>query len=568
MHPIHGLLWEQWRQTRYWVIGTCAFPLMLTSAVARYRPWILAQFYDDTFPLGAFAWVIGFTLLGMLFVNQRMRDISLVFPGRLFTLPCGTMPLVASQLLYKSAVAILLGGLISVYQWLLLDQEGPSALAIYLYLALVAVVQALVLFARVAGAWPTLGASAVGAFLVVALFDFLESDWGFAWDEAAPFVSLAAVAAGWCVALACGPTARHGVRKEREARLSFENGTISLRLVQPVTFRKNFTSPAWAHAWYEWRRVCVWPLRAVLPVTTLLTLYALSGGDEDMALLSLYAFGLAAASACGYFLFRVTPAERRFFLAQPGGEAALVNGKLIAALLSSLSTAAMAALVLTTLSVSAIFFGQGGMGREILHFLPVFSITLAGLLWIALTSAPTYLIVMVSTSTAGLLFVTPMSLVVTLGVNEFVVGVIASAVAVSLAFLAWRRLRARGIPIPWELSLALLAFGPAWLSMMLPYYHLDSPFSLRQDEQVGVLLPLFSLFGGLLFARRIGIISGTRAAAALTGYALASVLFLSMYALNFRQGPLTELDTIFYFVAACFAPVIWMPLAVRLQRYR
>jgi hypothetical protein len=286
MHAIHGLLWEQWRQSRYWVIGTCAFLLMLMAALARFRPWIMTQFYDDPFPLGAFAWVIGFTLLGMLFVNQRMRDISLVFPGRLFTLPCRTMPLVASQLLYKSGIAVLLGGLVALYHGLLLDQESPSALPIYLYLALVAILQALVLIARVAGAWSAIGAGTAGAFLLAGFFHFLEAGWGFAWDEAAPVVSLVAAAAGWCVALACGPAARHGVRKEREARIRFENGTLSLHLLQPVTLHKNFSSPTWAHAWYEWRRVTVWPLRAVLPVVAMLTFYALSGGGEDVALLS------------------------------------------------------------------------------------------------------------------------------------------------------------------------------------------------------------------------------------------------------------------------------------------
>jgi hypothetical protein len=153
-------------------------------------------------------------------------------------------------------------------------------------------------------------------------------------------------------------------------------------------------------------------------------------------------------------------------------------------------------------------------------------------------------------------------------VNELVVGVVASAVAVSLAFVVWRGLRARGIPIPWELSLAQLAFAPPWLTLMLPYVHVGSPFTLRPDEQVGLLLPLFSLFGGLLFARRIGLISSTRAAATLAGHALVSVLFFALYAAGFSLGPLTELDTVFFLIAACFAPVIWLPLAVRMQRYR
>ncbi len=568
MHTMQGLLWEQWRQSRLWIVGTCAFLAMLIAAVALYRPWLLAQFHGDTFPLDKFAWAIGFTLIGMLFVDQRMRDVSLYFPGRLFALPCRTLPLVASQLLYKSAIAILLGTLIALYHWMLLDQARPSALAVLLFLAMVAVSQALVLLATIASAWTAVGAGGLwlGAVLgtVYALQEFLDlSESG-----ASAVAASASTALGWGLALAWGPAARHGVGERCKTFLTYENRTISVRLPQPIRFQWDFTSPAWAHTWYEWRRVTVWTVRVVVPASGVLTLLALWGVNEDLALLSVYGIALAAASSCSYFLLRVSPSERRFLLAQPRGEAALVNGKLLAALFASLGGTLLSACVMLLLCLLAILFGQVRMGSEVLGGVAVLSIYMAGLLWIGLTSAPIYLLAFMAGSILAFCLTAPISLALGLGVNEFLVAAVSCTVVALLLYAAWRGLRARGIPIPWELSLALLALAPAYFELIRRYIHVESPFTLRPDEQVSLLLPLFLLFGALLFARRIGLISRVRAMTTLAGHALFSVAFLALYLAGFQMGPLTELDTVFWWIAACFAPLIWVPLSLRMQYYR
>lgn len=564
MHTMQGLLWEQWRQTRYWIVGTCAFLTMIIAAVALYRPWLLRQFSGDTFPLDKFAWAIGFTLIGMLFVDQRMRDVSLYFPGRLFALPCRTALLVASQLLYKSVIAVVVGVLIALYHWLLLDQARPSALAVLLFLAMVAISEALVLHATVAGAWAAVGRATLWIGLALGVFYALEGFLNMHESEASVLVAVAAIALGWVQALAWGPAARHGAREKRRGFLTYENRTISLHLPQPVQLRWEFTSPTWAHGWYEWRRVTVWTGRTVVPASAALTLLTLWGADEGMAILTVFGIGLAAASACSYFLLRISPSERRFLLAQPGGEGALVNGKLLAALVSSLSATVLSACVLLLLCLLAILFGQVRMGSAMLGVVPLISLCLAGLLWIALTSAPIYFLAVLAGWILAFCFIAPVSLALALGADEWLVATTCCIVVVLLLFAAWRGLRARGIPIPWELGLVLQAFTPEFLRRA-GVLELGMQGELR--DTIPLFFPLLLLLGGLLFARRTGLISWKRVVITMLACLLVTRGFIVLVLSGAQLGPLTEPDAIFFWIAACFAPVVWIPLSVRLQRH-
>lgn len=572
MHAMRGLLWEQWRQSRYWVLCTCVFLIVLTGVVALGRPWLLRMFGPDFSALDTLAWVVGFTLLGMLFVNQRMGDITLHFPGRLFALPCRTNAVVTSQLLYKSGIAVLLGALIAIFHCVLLSQERPSLHPIILFLALVSGVQGLVLLATVrdtrsALCWGTL-AGGLCLTVIYSLQEVLHLS-----EDAAIYVAASAMTGlGWLVALACGPGARQCGRAETSGKSALSmDGAVSRELSRPVFYIGAFSSPAWAQCWYAWRRTVVWVPRILLPATLLWTLGALGAIQSYWVELSANIASAAAAitlTACTYFLLWISPAERRFVLALPGGEKAIADGKLLAAGLASLFVGGVALISGIVCIATFTYLSPHRFSADALpHFVWLLFLTGIGI-WITLTSTPFYL--MATVAAVGLFCLlyavtVPIGLLLKLGVSDNVAVMLWIFAVTALIFALWRGLRARQLPMPWEAGLGLLAFGPDIIHML---FAIDLNFPIRIGDQISLRLPFFLLLGGLLFARRVGLVSWRRLGIALLGHVAMSALCLIPIANYIRFGIFTDSDYIFYLIAACFAPVIWVPLAVRMQRYR
>lgn len=576
MHAVRGLIWEQWRQSRYWIVGSSAFLLMLTGGVALNRAWIADHFHGH-FELENLAWVIGFTAIGLLFVNQRLREVTLNFPRRQFALPCRTVPLVASHLLYKSGIAVLLGALIALYHWVLLEQDGPSVLPVVLFLALVAATQAVVMLAAILGPWRAVGAGVATGAGALFFFYALEEQLHLSEGDAAVATALGLTVFGWAGALACGPAARHGRRGERRERsglpgFSLGGNTVSLRLAQPVVIRWDFSAPLWAQCWYEWRRVLVWVPRIVLPSVAVLSLNLLRGGNANgITLPLLFATCSATAFACSYFLLRVSPSEGRFLFAQPESERALADGKLLSALATAVLTTAMTAVIALLAAALATLFNEERMADSILQALPAIAVAQAALLWVTLTSAPVYLAGFIVWIALVIAVAAPVAGLAEWTEHFMIVGAIYAAVLAGLLFAALRWLRAKKVPIPWEAGLVALAglYEIGTRILVVDFVFDPDLFEISTfDGRIGFLCPLFLLLGGLLFARRIGLISRRRLVAVVAAHLVVCALFIGLIASGARLSLLTEADTVFWWVAACFAPVVWVPLAVRLQRYR
>jgi hypothetical protein len=224
----------------------------------------------------------------------------------------------------------------------------------------------------------------------------------------------------------------------------------------------------------------------------------------------------------------------------------------------------LSACVLLLLCLLAILFGQVRMGSAMLGVVPLISLCLAGLLWIALTSAPIYFLAVLAGWILAFCFIAPVSLALALGADEWLVATTCCIVVVLLLFAAWRGLRARGIPIPWELGLVLLAFMPEFLRRA-GVLELGMQGELR--DTIPLFFPLLLLLGGLLFARRTGLISWKRVVITMLACLLVTRGFIVLVLSGAQLGPLTEPDAIFFWIAACFAPVVWIPLSVRLQRH-
>ena len=567
MHTMQGLLWEQWRQSRLWIVASGAFLIMMTFGVWMNHDWIMRHSSNDPFELDKLAWIIGFTAIGLLFVNQRIREVTLQFPRRQFVLPCGTLSLVASHLLFKSLIAVVLGGLIAFYHSVLFAQPQPAYLAIALLLALVASVQALVMLAAIFGPWQAIitGGATAGAALYV--YFYLNEAWRLEHSEAAAFTSLVLIAAGWSVSLACGPAARYGRAGSRAGAgmSAWGGGRIVPRLARPVEIQWVFTAPLWAQCWYEWRQVLVWVPRVLAPSALLCSLVGLTG-ETEFALVMLLACSVAAASTCSYFLLRVTPADARFLLARPEGGRVLADGKLLSALVTALAGTAVTGTVIVLSILAAEFLGERNAAEFMVDTLPWFLLLQAAIIWIALTSAPIYLAGMVLWVAVGLPVVVPLTGLGSSDLAVFAFGWIYLAVLFALAWAAVRWLWSKRIPIPWELGLVALTLLPEFLLYVnypLPYVEWT-----RIDQRIGFLAPLFLLLGGLLFSRRIGLISGRRVTRTLLGYLFVLVVVLMAIRSGVEAGPITASDVVFWWIAACFAPAVWVPLAVRLQRFR
>ena len=194
MHTMQGLLWEQWRQNRLWIVASGAFLLMMTFGVWLNQAWILRHFRNDPFELNMLAWIIGITAIGLLFVDQRLREVTLQFPRRQFALPCGTLALVASHLLFKSLIAVALAVLIAFYHSVLFAQPQSFFMTIMILLALVAVTQALLLAAIFGVVTLLVGAARLPRCV------FLVPGLRYTMEEAATDTSQVLVLVGWIVA--------------------------------------------------------------------------------------------------------------------------------------------------------------------------------------------------------------------------------------------------------------------------------------------------------------------------------------------------------------------------------
>lgn len=567
MRAFQGLLWEQWRQSRLWVVAAYAFLLVLTVAVTLYRPWMLAQFYGDTYPLDKFAWALGVTLIGMLFVDQRMREVSLHFPRRLFALPCRTVPLVASQLLYKSAIAALMGVLIALYHVLLLKEHSLSLMPVLMLLALVGVCQSVSMIAVAFGVRIAVVSAGIGSGLAFLFYGLMLNLLMLAEAEAAQATALLTALTGWSVAMAVAPASRHGLkRKSFGGRLS---GPALPRIKAPLILEWNFATPVWAHAWYEWRRVTNWTARIAIAAAVLVALSNLGGPLGGFALLSLGACLFAVSVIANYFLLRISRAEHRFLLSRPGGEQVVADGKLLSALLASQCIGLATVIITMFAALVAFLIGEQVKGYFLLHFIPFIYVIVSGLFWILLSSVTIYFFLFVSGFTLAVIFVTPLTLATALEINGPGTVSVYLTGLVLLLYSVGRMIQRRGIPFPWELGLCFLALVPEALQIVAStVYLVELPLPGQAEDRVGLLLPTLLLLGGLFFGLRLKLISEHRAVFAFAGHLILSSIVFAFYHWGFRWGPLPESGLQYCWVAACFAPLLWIPLAVRLQRYR
>lgn len=557
MHTYQGLFWEHWNQSRLWIIGAASFLLMMTLSVWLNHDWIMRHSSNDPFELDKFAWVVGFTAVGLMFVNYRVREVNLYFPRRQFALPCRTMPIVLSHLVFKTLAAAGLGLLIALYHRVLLE-EPFSFLPVYLFVALVAVAQALGILASFAGPWMALGA---GAFAGLSAFGFylVLYNYGPTSDpEAVRWTSGGMFALGWVASLTLAPLARRGAGFSRGQGRDRATAKARAHSWIPVSIVWNFRSPVWAHAWHEWRRVVCWVPRVAAPVTVLCVVMLLKG-EGEFALLVLFSLVAIPTVLCSYFLFRLTPAESRFLLARPGMFHALVDGKLLAALTGTIATTALAGLALVIAAEWT--HGRGGGASAIWHtdFWFLYPMAAAAL-WIALTSTPVFIAGMGLWFVFGILIIAPIAGLVSLFLPLALVYGLLVAVA---GVVGLRRLQRRGVPVPWEFGLVLLVFLPSSLAWWINGDELRFVGEyISFDLQMAFLAPLLLLWAGLSFARRIGVVTWKRAARVVLAHFL-SCMIVATYL--YLEGGSPE---VFWWIAACFAPLVWVPLALRMQYYR
>lgn len=557
MHTYQCLFWEHWNQSRLWIIGAASFLLLMTLSVWLNHDWIMREFRNDPFELDKFAWVVGFTAVGLMFVNYRVREVNLYFPRRQFALPCRTMPIVLSHLVFKTLAAAALGLLIALYHRVLLE-ELFSLLPVYLFVALVAVAQALGILASFAGPWTAVGAGALAGLSAFGLYLALDDSGPMSDPEAVRWVSGGMIALGWAGSLTLAPLARRGASIARGQGRDRATPRARAQSWMPVSIAWEFRSPSWAHAWHEWRRVVCWVPRVTAPASILCVVLLLKG-EGAFALLVLVSLVAIPAVLCSYFLFRLTPAESRFLLARPGMFQALVDGKLLAALTGTIATIALAGLALAIAVEWAPARGGGASAiwRTDLWFLYPMA---AAALWIALTSTPVFTAGMGLWFVFGILVIAPIAGLASLFLPlAWVYGLLAAVVGV----VGLRRLQRRGVPVPWEFGLVILVFLPSSLAWWINGDELRFVGeSISFQLQIAFLAPLLLLWAGLSFARRIGVVTWKRAERVLLAHFLVCMIVATYL---YLEGGAPDC---FWWIAACFAPVIWLPLAVRLQRYR
>ena len=126
-----------------------------------------------------------------------------------------------------------------------------------------------------------------------------------------------------------------------------------------------------------------------------------------------------------------------------------------------------------------------------------------------------------------------------------------------------RRLQRRGVPVPWEFGLVILVFLPSSLAWWINGNELRFVGeAISFQLQIAFLAPLLLLWAGLSFAWRIGVVTWKRAARVVLAHFLVCMIIATYL---YLEGGAPD---VFWWVAACFAPVVWVPLAVRMQQYR
>lgn len=282
-------------------------------------------------------------------------------------------------------------------------------------------------------------------------------------------------------------------------------------------------------------------------------------GEGEFALLVLFSLVAIPTVLCSYFLFRLTPAEARFLLARPGMFHALVDGKLLAALAATVATTALAGLALVIAAEWT--HGRGGGASAIWHtdFWFLYPMAAAAL-WIALTSTPVFIAGMGLWFVFGILVIAPIAGLASLFLPLALVYGLLVAVA---GVVGLRRLQRRGVPVPWEFGLVLLVFLPSSLAWWINGDELRFVGEyISFDLQMAFLAPLLLLWAGLSFARRIGVVTWKRASRVVLAHFL-SCMIVATYL--YLEGGSPE---VFWWIAACFAPLVWVPLALRMQYYR
>ena len=557
MHSYQGLFWEHWNQSRLWIVGAASFLLLMTLSVWLNHDWIMREFRNDPFELDKFAWVVGFTAVGLMFVNYRVREVNLYFPRRQFALPCRTMPIVLSHLIFKTLAAAGLGLLIALYHRVLLE-EPFSFLPVYLFVAMVAAAQALAILAAFAGPWMALGAGAFAGLSAFGLYLVLKNNGPTIDPEAVRWVSGGMFAMGWAASLTLAPLARRGAGFSRGQGRDGATAKARAQSWVPVSIVWEFRSQSWAHAWYEWRRVVCWVPRVGAPASILCVVMLLSGEGEFSLMLFVSLVAIPAVM-CSYFLFRLTPAESRFLLARPGAFQALVDGKLLAALSGTSATVALAVVVLEIMAIGVRDHGGDVAINWHTDFWILYPMAAASL-WIALTSTPVFVAGMGLWFVFGILVIAPIAGLASLSLPlAWVYGLLAAAVGV----VGLRRLQRRGVPVPWELGLVIPVFLPSSLAWWINGDELRFVGEYISFQlQIAFLVPLLLLWAGLIFAWRIGVVTGRRVAGVALTHFLTCVLVAAGLSV---EGGTPE---VFWWIAACFAPLVWVPLALRMQQYR
>lgn len=568
MHVMQGLVWEQWRQSQRWVLGSSAFLLFMMLFTFAFHGWLDRMFNRDLFLLDKVSLGVGITAVGLLFINERIADVSLYFPKRLFALPCRTMPILLSQLLFRSGVAVVLGLLLTLYQ----RQIGINATLVHgptaFLLGLVGGIQATLLLATLLGAWRAAAIAVAGGSIAfafyLALFDVLK----FSMNNAMFITCVTIAALGWSISLVIAPIVRQNASGVGSPAVSERlSRSLTRSMPRPVLVQWDFGSPAWAHCWFEWRRVLRWLPAAVIAgavIALLPTMLLQHAPLGTMVYVACYLCAMLAAAGCSYFLHRLSASDRRFLLAHPRGEQALIDGKLLSAAMATLTASALT-IFLWGFAYLLSPILSGHREPDLGDLAPGF-IGLTAAIWITLAAGPVYLagFCVVGAYAIFARAIWDLSAFAGIGV-EFRVLFVLVLLPIMLFVGAGLACRRRTIPYPWELAIA--AAPLAWFVSVEWSIFSNTIFGLSANFWLSVTFPGLALLGGLVYLYRIGFITKSRANAITITYLilLSGAVFLHDLFFQSHHGILSDM---LLWMTACVGGLACLPITLRLQRYR
>lgn len=566
MHIMHCLIWEQWHQSRRWVVGSSALLFLMMLFTYSFQQMLQRILGRDLFPLDKVSLAVGITAVGLLFVNERVADVSLQFPRRLFTLPCRPTRIVLSQLFYRSLVAMVLGVVVTLYQ----RQVGVEATLLHgptgFLLAFVAGAQALILVAALVGTQRAIGSAVAAGVACLLLLYWVNESLNFTLENASLSIGGLIIVCGWGISIACAPLVRHGAARTDSPMKFASVLTLRLHCPSPVILQWRFASPAWAQCWFEWRRVLRWLPLSVLAAATggvALTLLLRSTALDDMVVAGCMAGGLFAATACSYFLHRVSAADRRFLFGHPSAEQALIDGKLLAAGFTTLLTVLLATALIGLAVLLEPLLGRHHSGDMGDYTMMLFGYAAA--IWVTLAAGPLYLLGLASLMGYGILARSVWIGCAYIGLGEplsLSIQVILPGLICLLIAPHWRK---TSLPVPWEVLPAILP--QVWFLATEKALISGHLLGLPPHFWLGLTFPTLVLLAALCYARRIQLISWNRLSKVALGYFLVTALILYLAAEFLGYQHLKEVDQFTAWNAACFGALVCMPASLRLQRY-